>query len=175
MASRYDRLVSIFRRLGVEDADAEGWVRSEVDEGIPHLLRFLFLRGMWKGVIDDNDTKWMDAFFTLAKRDPNGPLSGVGAALQRLLAGGADPRDLCELVRGMQYDTLFHIAYLLNDPAAAWGDVRGDVPEVEDVDWGLWREDSEGRPIERVDCLHEDALGMDPTGREMRPAPKTTS
>jgi hypothetical protein len=170
MARRYEKLASLLRRLGAPDPEA--WARSEVDEGIPQLLRFLFLRGMWKGVVREDDTSWIEAHVGDSIRDPNGPLSGVGSALQRLVAGGADPGDLCELVRGMQYETLFHIAYLLDDATAAWDDVRADVPELEDVDWGLWQHNSTGRPVCRIGSLHENALVTDPTGREMRPAAK---
>jgi hypothetical protein len=151
--------------------DAESWARSEVDKGIPQLLRLLVLRGMWKGVICEDETNWIEAYVASAKRDPNAPLSGVGGALQRLLASGADPVDLTELVRGMQYVTLFHIAYLLDDPVPAFDDVRRDVSELENLAWGLWREGDEERPIQRIGGLHESALEMDPTGREMRPAP----
>jgi hypothetical protein len=170
MASRYDKLLSVFRRLGARDA--EDWATSEVEEGIPQLLRFLFLRGMWKGVVSEGDTEWIDAYVAMSKRDPDAPLSGVGAALQRLLAGGADPSDLCDLVRGMQYETLFSVAYLLDDPSPAWDDIQADVPELEDVAWGLWEEDGDERPVRRIDGLHESALDTDPTGREMRPAAK---
>jgi hypothetical protein len=170
MASRDEKLVSLLRRLGARDP--EGWASSEVNEGIPQVLCFLFLRGMWKGVVKDHDAGWIDAHLTAFARDPNGPLSGVGAALQRLLAVGADRRDLCELVRGMQYETLFQIGYLLDDPTPAWDDVPGDVPELEDLAWGLWEENSKGRPVRRVGGLHESALETDPAGREMRPSAK---
>jgi hypothetical protein len=172
MASRYENLVSLFQHLGARHP--EGWARSEVNEGIPQLMRFLFLRGMWKGVVREDDPAWIDAHVAASPRDPNGPLRGVGAALRRLLAAGADRRDLCELVRGMQYETLFQIAYLLDDPTPAWDDVRGEVPQLEDVAWGLWAENSKGHPIRRVDGLHERALDTDPTGREMRPPAKGT-
>jgi len=169
MARPYEELVSLLRRLGARDA--ESWARSEVDEGIPQLLRFLVLRGMWKGVIEEDETNWIEAHIASAKRDPNAPLSGVGGALQRLLTSGAEPADLSELVRGMQYETLFHIAYLLDDPVSALDDVRTHVPELEDVAWGLWEEGDEERPSQRIGGLHESALETDPTGREMRPAP----
>jgi hypothetical protein len=167
MTPSYENLVSIFKRLGAQGA--EDWARSEVDEGSPQLLRFLVLRGMWKGVLTDGDSKWMEALITSSRRKPDAPLAGVGAALERLLAIGADPSDLNELVRGMQYETLFGIAYLLDDPITAWDDVQEDVPELEAVRWGLWEEDDGDRPTRRISGLHESALQMDPTGREMRP------
>jgi hypothetical protein len=168
MARPYEKLVSLLRRLGARDA--ESWARSEVDEGIPQLLRFLVLRGMWKGVIGEDETRWIEAHVASAEREPNAPLSGAGHALRRLLASGAAPADLTELVRGMQYETLFHVAYLLDDSVPAFDDVRADVPELDDVAWGLWEEDDEGAPVQRIGGLHESVLDTDPTGREMRPA-----
>ena len=131
MARSYEELVSLLRRLGARDA--ESWARSEVNEGIPQLLRFLVLRGMWKGVITEGDASWIEHHIEAAKRDPKAPLSGVGGALQRLLAAGADPLDLGEVVRGMQYETLGHIAYLLHDPAPAFDDIQEEAPELEGI------------------------------------------
>jgi hypothetical protein len=167
MTVDYENLVSILGRLGSQDA--ERLARSEINEGIPQLLRFLVLRGMWKSVLADGDVAWVEAYIASAQRNPAAPQSGVGIALSRLRATGVDPRDLSELVRGMQYEALFGIAYLLDDPTPAWNDVGTSVPELEDVSWGLWEESDKGRPIRRIGGLHESALEMDPTGREMRP------
>jgi hypothetical protein len=41
------------------------------------------------------------------------------------------------------------------DPIPAWDDVRGEVPELEDVAWGLWEQNSRRRPVRRVALLHE--------------------
>jgi hypothetical protein len=167
MAHSYDELVSIFERLGARNP--QSWARSEINEGIPQLLSFLVLRGMWRQVIGDGETDWIDAYIKGAEKDPKAPLSGIGLALARLRKAGADPRDLADVVRGMQYETMFAIAYLLEDPFAAIEDVREAIPELNDVVWGLWEEDQEGNPIRRIQGLHESALSTDPTGREMRP------
>src|ERR1700721_2066938 len=105
MTNSYESLVSILKRLGAQDA--ESWARSEVTEGTPQLLRYLVLRGMWKGVVEDGDTNWIEAHVALVQRNPSAPLAGIGAALKRLLPAGADPVDLSEVARGMQYETLF--------------------------------------------------------------------
>jgi hypothetical protein len=163
----YDQLVSIFRRLGARDPEA--WARSEVEEGIPQLLRYLVLRSMWSCVVADGDTRWIDARVKGHDRDPNAPLAGVRSALRRLLAAGADPRDIAEVVRGMQYETLFGIAYRVNGPDIELDEGPDGIPELRDVAWALFEVDSDGRPIRSIDVLHENALDTDPTGREMRP------
>jgi hypothetical protein len=170
MGRDYETLVTIFKRLGA--ADPEGWAASEVNEGIPQLHRFLVLRGMWSSVVPDGETSWIDSRIEDARRRAGEPLSGVGAALERLRTAGADAHDITEVVRGMQYSTLFSIAHLLYDPTGAYDDDVEIADELEDVGWGLWSEDADGNPIEPIEGLHESALSMDPSGREMRPRSK---
>ena len=52
------RLADIFRRLGADDP--VGWARSQVDEGIPQLARFAFLKDAWAHVLDEDDATWID-------------------------------------------------------------------------------------------------------------------
>jgi len=62
----------------------------------------------------------------------------------------------------MQWELLFGLCYLLDDP----GDVED---EVKDMAWGLFQVDEDGRPIAAISSLHESVLETDPTGREMTP------
>jgi hypothetical protein len=39
-------LAATFRKLGARDP--EGWADSQVEEGIPQLARYLFLRQAWR-------------------------------------------------------------------------------------------------------------------------------
>jgi len=48
-ARKLKKLAARFRSLGAEDP--ESWARSEVQEGIPQLGRFLFLRALWEAVL----------------------------------------------------------------------------------------------------------------------------
>lgn len=167
MGSEQDRLAALLRQLGAPDPEA--WAQSEIAEGIPQLLRFLFLRGAWKAVVRDGNTTWMDSYIARARAAPDAPLSGVGASLERLIAAGAARDDIIEVVRGMQYETLFAIAYLLDDPTPAFDDLGDIPPDLREISWGLWEQSPEGAPLRRVDSLHESALDTDPEGREMRP------
>jgi hypothetical protein len=154
------RLGEIFRELGARDP--EGWARSQVEHGIPQLARFLFLRQAWSMVIAEGDVKWIADAVERSKADPRAPYSGVGMALERLLARGVELEDVTEVVRGMQAELLFYFCYLLEDP--------GDVPaSVADLSWALVRLDEEDQVVERIHSLHESVLDTDPTGREMRP------
>lgn len=153
-------LVELFRLAGAPDP--ESWALSQEKEGIPQLARYLFLRQAWKSVLPDGDTAWIDAYRADARKSPDAPLAGVGHALERLLAAGADRADIAEVARGLQYETMFGMGYLLEDPSI-------EEPELADMSWRLYQTDEDGDPIEPIGGLHESCLETDPTGREMRP------
>jgi len=154
------KLAALFERLGARDP--ESWAKSQVEEGIPQLARFLFLRQAWRGVVGEDDPKWIERAIAQSASRPTDPYAGVGHALAGLRKRGATDDELTDLVRGMQAELLFHLCYLLEDP----GDVE---PEVKDVAWALVQTDVEGNVLNTVGGLHESVLETDPTGREMRP------
>lgn len=153
-------LASLFAKLGAPDPVA--WAQSQVDEGIPQLARFLFLRQAWRAIINESDPSWIERAIAHAASSPTEPYAGVGHALRRLRGLGASEDDLTDLVRGMQAQLLFYFCYLLEDP----GDVE---PEVADLSWSLVEVDEGGEVIASINGLHESVLETDPTGREMRP------
>lgn len=155
-------LTELLTRLGTTDPAA--WARSEVEEDIPQVARYLFLRQAWRHVVADGDLTWIEAWRNLAAQSPAAPCAGIGPALERLLAAGARPADLATVVRVMQYSTLFGLCYLLDDP----GEVELDVGEL---GWALVEVDEEGTVGRHIGALHESLLETDPSGREMRPAP----
>ena len=153
-------LAQRFRALGAPNP--EGWARSEVEEGIPQLARYLFLRQAWRRIVADGDTTWIEDAIKSAERSPSAPYSGVGLALKRLQADGASAVDLSDVVRGMQAQLLFHLCYQLSDPGQL-------EPVVQDIAWALVQVSPEGEVLSAIDALHESVLETDPTGREMRP------
>jgi hypothetical protein len=154
-------LVALFQRLGAPDA--ESWAGSQVNEGIPQLQRFLFLRQAWRQVRADGDIRWIERQIQHSERNPNGPYATVGAVLKRCLEKGVSREDLTDLARGVQAELLFQLCYLLDDPGFS-------EPELEDFGWGLFEVDQNDNPIPpRIGSLHESVLSTDPTGREMRP------
>jgi hypothetical protein len=155
------QLRDLFSQLGAKDP--EGWARSQTQEGINQLYRFLFLRQAWSNVISEVDHSWMDAAIAVAKAHPDAPHSGIGGALGRLIKAGAARDDLSDLVRGMQAQLLFNLCYLLEDPSLL-------EPELAEVGWALVETDRESAPTNTtIGGLHESVLETDPTGREMRP------
>lgn len=154
-------LTETFRRLGAPEP--EQWAKSQLEERIPQLERFLFLKHAWEGVVADGSEEWIQQAIHAAESDPNGPYSGLGLALSRMLALGASSTDLTEMARALQAMTLFHVCAVIDGAADL------SASEEQDVSWALVGVDSEGNMTSCIDALHESVLETDPTGREIRP------
>ncbi len=153
-------LSELFRKLGA--VDPEEWANSQIEEGIPQLVRFLFLRQAWTCIVSEKDPKWITNVIAAADKRPDDPYAGAGQALRKLREKGATDEELTDLVRAMQAEALFGFCYLLEDP----GDVE---PEVANISWALVQTDENGEPLAAIPGLHESVLELDPTGRGMRP------
>jgi hypothetical protein len=155
-------LTALFEKLGAPEP--ESWATSQATEGIPQLLRFLFLREAWRYVQDENDHSWIERAIERAKQHPNEPYAQVGGVFARCRAHGVSDQDLTDLTRCNQAAMMFHMCYVIDSGPE-------DVPEdLEDVAWGLFRVNASERPVgASIDALHESVLATDPTGREMRP------
>jgi hypothetical protein len=102
-----------------------------------------FLRHLWRDVINAQlNQSALQQVVASAKRDPDAPFADTGAAIERLLALGASPRDICLLQRAAAYEAVFATLYSLGDPGV---DDGGTL------------------------MLHEDLLTADPSGLEGRP------
>jgi len=157
-------LLGKFHALGADDP--EGWVRSEISEGIAQFARYLMLRAIWPDQIDIRarvPEEWIDRATSAADKT-DGYFADAGRALSRALAAGVSREDLGAIARMVAYETAFGVLDRIDEghePAA--GD---DAPG-----WVLMETDPEGNLTGRtVDGLHEDVLSMDPTGREGKPA-----
>src|SRR5262249_5910469 len=152
------RLTEIFRRYGADDP--ESWARSELAEGIPQLAIFSFAKAMWACVADEDDDRWIDQEIQWVKDRPNDPCAQIGPALAEMLSKGVSRRAIIDLVRVIQYGTLYHVASLI------------DGSRIEDVpirNWTLYQVDENDHLVAVIQGLHEVLLSLDPTGREMRP------
>lgn len=153
-------LTELLTQLGAPDPAA--WARSEVEEDIPQLARYVFLSHAWRHVVDQDDETWIDSWLEEAERSPDSPGAGIGPALRRLLASGVDRRALTEVVRVMQYSALFNLCLLLDEPPEG-------VTRISGRSWALVEVDDEGNVGRHIAGLHESLLETDPSGREMRP------
>jgi hypothetical protein len=102
-----------------------------------------FLRQVWDDVINGPMTgAWIDTTIAAAKKDSKAPFADAGAALERIVAAGADRRDISLAARWAIYEAVFALLYMLDDPGVDDGNVF---------------------------MLHESLLGADPSGKEGRP------
>ena len=164
MKSNVTDLERIFQALGAEDpAD---WASSQINEGIPQLHRYLFLKKAWSLVIGEEDDSWIEEAIEAWGRNPDAPYSGQGRALEKMIALGVERSSIVDLVRAAQAEMIFGICYQLNDPSLS--NVEEEL--VGDIGWTLVKTDDDYEPTsEVIDSLHESVLDLDPTGREMRP------
>jgi hypothetical protein len=136
------------------------WARSQLVEGIPQLAIFCFAKALWEGVISEGDTGWIGQEIEWAKSRPHDPCAQSGPALEEMLAKGVGRKAITDLVRVFPYSVLYHACSLLD------GSRTVDLPVS---DWTLLQVDEDGKPVAIIQGLHEVLLGLDPTGREMRP------
>jgi hypothetical protein len=157
------KLAALTRLLELAGSpDPADWAKSEVDENIPQLARFMFLRQAWRCVVSEDDTRWIDKHIGVSKRNSQSPGAALGPALERCLESGCSREDLLEVARTAQWQLLHAICYLLSDPAI-------EEPELQHIAWALVEIDRDGHLGREIGGLHESVLATDPTGREMRP------
>ena len=156
-------LTELFRKLGADGP--EGWAHSQITEGIPQLLRYLFLRQASSKVIGPDDRDWMTEIFEEKPEDE----AEFDQAINAVLATGARAEDLATIVRIMQWFLLFSFCVLLDDGLLFRVDGR-HVPlrELTGFRWCLFQVDENDAPVVPIDGLHESVPEIDPAGREMR-------
>ncbi|HEX5869006.1 MAG TPA: hypothetical protein VFY65_01250 [Longimicrobium sp.] len=180
---RAEELAERFRAAGAEEP--EGWAASEVEDDIPQLARFIFLRRLWRGawqwtqppgswfaeiapddvpvdVEDDEDEPTLVSapHDEVPDEDAEPPFLAAQQAVQRILAAGADPEDLKEVARAIFLHTAFDAVQTVDeghDPAVGEGMPGWLLTEV-GADLVLT-----GRVIPE---LHEDLLTTEPDEQE---------
>ena len=147
-------LTALFAKYGAKDP--ESWARSQLDEGIPQLQRFLFLRQAWSQVVRDGDEQWIERWRQNAERNPDGFHAPAARAVRMCLEKGVSARELVDIVRDVQAEFLFQLCYLLEDPMFT-------EEELQNFAWGLFEVDKDGDPIgPRIFALHESVFETDP-------------
>jgi hypothetical protein len=160
---KLEELAEIFRRYGADDPVARA--RSQLEEGIPQLAIFSFAKAMWACVADEDNDRWIDQEMEWPKHRPNDPCAQIGPALAEMLSKGVSRRAITDLVRVIQYGTLYHVASLID------GSRQEDVPIQH---WTLYQVDDDDHLVAVIQGLHEVLLSLDPTGREMCPRESDT-
>jgi hypothetical protein len=173
--TRAQSLAETFRGLGAEEPEA--WALSEVEDGIPQLARFIFLRRLWRGAeewtqapadwfIDrdpepaDDDEEDDDApsaeAVPVEEEDAEPAFFAVQQAVRRILAAGADPEDLKEVARAVFLHAVFAAVQTVDE---------GYDPEVGEGMPGWLLTEVGGDLVltgRMLDKLHEDLFTTEP-------------
>jgi hypothetical protein len=149
---------------GPDDPAVDDWVDRAHE---------LFLTDVWGLLVDEDDRvdgypSWVESW--LRGLAPGGvPDHPTAAALHRVLAAGVDVDDLTDVVRAMQYELLYSVCQLLDDPGLLG--IRIDVdPDEVAAGWQLMAVRGAPTPDRRpIYELHSSLGEYDPSGRAGEP------
>ena len=81
---------------------------------------------LWQTVINPlRDPRWMENVIAHYRRAPDDGFAAVGPAIERALAAGVSPGDLCLIAQLNAYEAVFGTLYALGDPGVDDNDVFG--------------------------------------------------
>ena len=95
---------------------------------------------LWQNLINPlREPVTLDRIIEHCRRVPDGSFGAVGPAIERALAAGVSPQDLCLINRFTAYEAVFGTLYAIGDPGVDDGDVFGlfeDMATSPSADWG---------------------------------------
>jgi hypothetical protein len=150
---RTERLLEQFK--GYDADEPEEWTRSEIEENIAQLARFLFLRRVLKGHVNqwqESPELWINACQGKPEHNLYAPFPDVGPALTKMLGAGISPGEIGAVARMVAYATAWDIVHQIDS---------GRDPEAEDntPGWVLMETTPEREQTGRdIGGLHEDML-----------------
>jgi len=131
-----------------------------------------FMQAIWTLITDEEDGQLIiDTAENYYKGHPRhnlrkGPCDDLGDLLKSFLDAGIPAKSIARYQKIVEFNILSDLLYMIDDPYNA-------IEAAEHLDeseyWGVFKLDEDGRPIEKLNALHEPIIGYDPTGREMRP------
>jgi hypothetical protein len=151
-------LTEVFRQAGA--LDPELWASSQLDEGINQLGRFSFLKSITSEWLKEGDLDWVTNRIQHNYSEPGDPCSQLNNALEEMLDRNVSREAIVDLIRVIQYETLFHVCSTID---------RTYVSDMPVNKWSLYQLDNDNNPGEVINGLHESLLEFDPSGNEMKP------
>lgn len=81
---------------------------------------------LWTDLINPlQDPGTLDNIIQNCRRNPDGRFARVGPAIERMLAAGVSPQDLCLFQSATAYEAVFGTLYAICDPGVDDNDVFG--------------------------------------------------
>ena len=103
-----------------------------------------FLQLLWSETVNGvTNGYWIDNCIRAYESDANSPFADVARAMKRMRDIGVSDSDIIAIGRGASYDAVFDVLYKLGEPG-----------------------------VDDAECLFEELLMADPSGREGSPPPE---
>lgn len=157
--AKADGMIALLERFGADDP--LGWVSSEMQEDIPQVARFLFLHEIRSRLI--NNYSYGGLVEPVATDLHPTEIEAKGEeAYRRLLANGADRKDIEDVARGEACRTVWEFISLLDGVIESEYDDIEDAPrwQLAEVTGPLEESELTGRCL---DSLHESFNSLYPT------------
>lgn len=142
-------LTETFRQLGA--SDPEWYATSEVEEGIPQLAMYVFLKRALELVRADSLDRWLQG---VAHRHYHEHASAK-QSLSRIRRLGAQREDIRTLLEAFGREMVMEMCLLLDNTSGTHFEDHQLNRRVADVDWLLYAVDDEGNPTSPMGGLHE--------------------
>lgn len=146
------QLTEIFRQAGAKDP--ESWAASEVEEGINQLARFSFLKSITSELLKAGDIHWCDNQIEYNYSEKGDRDYKMVEALKEMIDKDVEKAAIVDLIRAIQYNTLFHICGIID---------RAFERDTPINNWGLFEVDDNDNPTRRIGGLHESLYEFDPS------------
>lgn len=156
-------LIETFRLLGADDP--ESWAVSEVEEGIPQLAMYVFLRRALELFSERSLERWVQSVVhghasqhALAKQ-----------ALSRIFERGIPREDVRCILDSFGCDVLMEFCCLIDNTCSSHFDDDQLNRKMAHIDWRLYAVDDNGNPTSPMEGLHEivnDVADQAEQGRE---------
>ncbi|MCD9023460.1 hypothetical protein [Cohnella silvisoli] len=137
-----EKLIDSFIKLGCKEP--ESWVESELEEDIPQLSRYRFLRGL-KGTINHYKTSesWIDYY--LHSNALSDQEKKIGEVLGKIIDSGVSKQDIGLLASTISLLSVHSVLYRIDDP------YDYDIDDGEDLpSWSLVEINDKGEPTGRT-------------------------
>ena len=151
-------LTEVFRDAGA--VNPEMWATSQIDEGINQLGRFSFLKTITSEWLKEDDINWIDNQIEFNYSRLGDPCSQLPKALKEMLDKNVSRESIIDLIRVIQFNSLFHVCSTIDKS------IEADTPVS---NWALYELDDDDNIKGSLNGLHESLLEFDPSGKEMKP------
>ena len=110
--------------------------------------------------LKEDELDWVNNRIQYNYSTPGDPCSQLPQALKEMLDKNVSREAIIDLIRVIQYETLFHVCSTIDRTYEA------DTPVSE---WSLYQLNDNDDPTDIISGLHESLLEFDPSANEMRP------